>query len=469
MTLRPIAHALLVMLLWAGMGMAEGTAVEERLTQANQWLADRERWDDAIEIYRDALRQDPTLTDASIRLARVLAWQLRYDEALAVLDTLIGEAGNPEYLIERAEIYSWAGQLDAAERDFDAVLMQDPNHARAYRGLARVFMWSERKSEADRAFRRALSLEENEEARRDWDQLRSNDRPSLEPSIEFVTDSYDFDALRVGAIATFSPDFETTLSIRTNWLKIDHLAEPEFLRGDTSEKGRELGIDLERGLSELWSGRLSLAGRSWRDAPDRLIGELEFDYSGWSDMTFQIAAGHRDQWEDAHSLPALRNAIQTTYARLGVWRHLGERSELYANIEGGRLTDGNRLVGSYMEVGFAPLEQTDAQLVLSGSFASYHRHEDIYYSPELDGSLGLLARKDLALSPTLGLRLEAGAGMGSSREFGAWSSGLALRAAGILEWKFDSWALRAEGRFDQSQRAATYRTSKVGLELKRSF
>ncbi|MCP5057042.1 MAG: tetratricopeptide repeat protein [bacterium] len=469
MRLHLAACVALVVLVFAWPGKAEEAGLQKRLAQANEWLVEREHWDDAIEIYRDVLRQDPTQTDARLRLARVLAWQLHYDEALAEFDVLVGNGGDPLFLVERGEVHSWAGQLEAAERDFDSVLEQRPDNARAYRGLARVFAWSDRKSEADRAFRKALDLEEDEKARRDWEELRRDYRPFLRPGFELVSDSGDFEAMRAGAEASFSLDFDTRLFARAGWLEIDHPAEPGLLRGDSTEKGRELGFGLEHKLSESVSSRLTLSGRSWRDAPDKLIGQAEIDYAGWSDMSVQLALGHRDQWEDAHSLPALRAGIQASYARISVWRQLGERSEFYANLEAGRLTDGNRLVGSYLEVDFAPLPQTDARLVVAGSFASYHRPEDIYYSPELDGSLGLYARKDLVLTPTLELRIEAGAGAGSSREFGLWSSGPTWKARGLLQWTLGSWALRAEGTFDQSQRASTYRASKVGLELKRSF
>ena len=470
MTLRYVTCALLAFLLLAGTSRAGQDALRERLDEANGWLADRARWNDAIEVYREALHRDPTLVEVRIRLARVLAWDQRYDEALTELDVLIAAGNDPGIRVERAEIYSWAGRTEEAERDFDAVLALEPDNARAYRGLARVFAWSDRKSQADRTYRQALALEENEEARKEWDRLRRDYRPFLRPSFDFVTDSIGFDALRVNAEASLFLDLETRLYTRAGWLSVEHdTPQPELLRGSRQEKGRELAVGIERRLSEQWSSRLFVAGRSWRDAPDRLLGEVGFDYSGWSDTSIQLMLGHRDQWEDSLSLPALRAAIQTTYARVGVWRQLGERSELYGSIEGGRLTDGNRLLGSYLEVGFEPLEMTDARLVLTGNFASYHRYEDIYYSPELDGSFGLLARKNFALMPALDLRIEAGGGYGGSKEFGAWSTGVTWTARSALEWKLGSWALRAEGTFNQSQRATTYRSSRVGLQLKRSF
>lgn len=469
MRLHRFSCAFLAFLLLAGASRADPTELRERLAEADEWLADRSRWNDAIEVYREALRQDPTLADARIRLARVLAWDLRYDESLAELDLLIAAGNDPDIRVERGEIYSWAGHIAEAEQDFETVLEQQPDHARAIRGLARVFAWSDRKSQADRAFRKALALEEDADARRDWDELRKNFRPFLRAGFDFVTDSEDFNALRAGAEVSFFLDLDTRLYSRAGWLTVEHDAQPELLRGDKQETGRELAVGLERELSEQWKARLSFTGRSWRDAPDRLSGVAELDYTGWSDMALQLAVGHRDQWEDAHSLPALRAGIQTSYARVGLWRQLAERSEFYGSIEGGRLTDGNRLLGSYLEVDFAPLQVTDARLVLAGSFASYHRFDSLYYSPELDGSFGLLVRKNLALTPALNLRIEVGTGLGGSKEFGTWTQGVIWRARSVLEWDLGSWALRAEGTFDQSQRDTTYTSSRIGLLLKRSF
>ena len=69
--------------------------------------------DAAIINYRLVLEADSSNVPAQVRLAKLLSWQLKLDEALAILDPLLEK--NPdlsEAIFRKAQILSWMKRYD---------------------------------------------------------------------------------------------------------------------------------------------------------------------------------------------------------------------------------------------------------------------------------------------------------------------------------------------------------------------
>ncbi len=91
----------------------------------------------AESLLREAYPIPDDKSEVALLLGMVVAFQGRYDEALALFDQ--GLAGNPadsELRMARARVLFWQGETSAASRQLDELLAQDPQHAEA-RALAR--------------------------------------------------------------------------------------------------------------------------------------------------------------------------------------------------------------------------------------------------------------------------------------------------------------------------------------------
>src|SRR5687768_15283203 len=139
-------------------------------------LAWEKRFAESEALYRQILASDPESTNARLGLARVVMWQGRYAEAVAMFDDLEGI----EALEGRATAEYWSGDLRSAARDFRRVLAIDPN-----REFART------------------SLRE----------IESTARPSQRITIGAVHDDQPLDAMRAEVAATFFSDPLTRWSV----------------------------------------------------------------------------------------------------------------------------------------------------------------------------------------------------------------------------------------------------------------
>lgn len=110
------------------------------------WLAHAylamHRHDDALALV-EALRGQVQIGPAALAVleADILLGAGRPDEAAAVLDAIPPDlARNRDVLLRRAQMLLEAKQLDQAEAGFRAVVALEPDHARAWHGLAKVHL-----------------------------------------------------------------------------------------------------------------------------------------------------------------------------------------------------------------------------------------------------------------------------------------------------------------------------------------
>src|SRR5262249_20383731 len=77
---------------------------------ASGFMASPEQYPLAIEVYRTVLAQDAHAYVPRLKIAQLLAWSSRIDEAVAEYDVLLGQnPGDLEARLGRAEALSWGG------------------------------------------------------------------------------------------------------------------------------------------------------------------------------------------------------------------------------------------------------------------------------------------------------------------------------------------------------------------------
>jgi tetratricopeptide (TPR) repeat protein len=200
----PCIIAILVFLAGSGCPLAgEASRRSDTLPTAGQeipdWMARWElarvlsyagRHEESVTEYRKLLKERPDLPKARIELAKVLFWQKKAGEALAVLEGVDArqldvdsvllmadlyrdrksyDRAAPlyrEYLGKRpgdnparlrfAEMLSWEKQYDQSLAEYRKILAALPGDVQVRRKYAMVLMWSKRYGEAAAELRRTL-------------------------------------------------------------------------------------------------------------------------------------------------------------------------------------------------------------------------------------------------------------------------------------------------------------------------
>lgn len=232
-------------------------------------LAWEKRFTESEALYRQILAGDPRSTDAKLGLARVVMWQGRYAEAMAMFDELEGI----EALEGRATAAYWSGDLRTAARDFRRVLALD----------------------ASRAFART-SLQE----------IESTMRPSQRITVHGLRDDQPLDAARAEAAATFFSDPLTRWSVTGGTYRLD-----AGRIGETS--GQYVSIENETRLGALTLGA-SVGAFEFPDGVRRPIGSVSVRHRN---LTLRI--DHREEIASATSLRAHASSAGATLR----WSHEG--------------------------------------------------------------------------------------------------------------------------------------------------
>lgn len=93
-------------------------------------LAWRGRWDDAISVYKSALRLAPTDSDTLLGLADVQIWKQDYPGALSTLERAAAAHAAPADVLPRqAAALAGLGRIREAEKDYEAALRINPADA----------------------------------------------------------------------------------------------------------------------------------------------------------------------------------------------------------------------------------------------------------------------------------------------------------------------------------------------------
>jgi tetratricopeptide (TPR) repeat protein len=136
----------------AGKGEDTGEIIDRAITLERQ-----NHLEQAVEAFQRALEADPSSLLVKVRLAKVLSWLERYQEALDLLDQVLAEEpGHPEALFRSAQIHSWQGDYATAIPLFQRYLEIKGEDPDGLMGLARVCFWSGDADGAEEYLGRAL-------------------------------------------------------------------------------------------------------------------------------------------------------------------------------------------------------------------------------------------------------------------------------------------------------------------------
>ena len=460
-----------VALCFASLAAPAAAEPDPRVAQADALLGDADSFPRAVELYRAALADAPGDREVRQRLARVLAWSQRYDESLAEYELLADAGPAPGIAVERAEVLSWAGRSDEAIAAFEAVLALDPHDARAARGLARAYRWSGRNAPADRAYARAMALEDDPEARGEWAALRAGFPPRTGVDAELFEDSEDFRQLQTRASASFFPDLDTQVVGRAGMIDVrgPRVAAAPWL--EREDRGGELAFAAKRVLRERVEGELELGARVFREAGAFPLARGRLQVTSRRAAVLGLEVDHRDALERTGSVAALEEGLRDTTTRISLWKGLPRRFEIFADAQLGFLSDSNLRSATGATLSWQPWAERELRLLLGGGYLGYTDASELYYDPEWDGSgfVGLSHREQLPFHLTADLELRGG--FGSALQDGVRGSGPAYEAAGSLAWRVGRVRLALRASRAQSQRESSYVANRifaiVGLDLGR--
>ncbi len=261
-------------------------ALADDLRTAEQLAWDK-RFAESEAMYRRILTNNQNSNAAKLGLARVVMWQGRYGEAIALFDDLDGI----EALEGKATAEYWSGDLRGAARDFRRVLAIDAN----------------------REFSRT-SLRE----------IESTARPSQRVTVDSTRDDQPLDAVRAEVASTFFSDPLTRWSVVGGTYRLD-----AGRIGETD--GQYVALENETRIGAFTFGG-SAGVFTFPDGVRRPIGSVSVRHRA---LTLRV-----DHREEIASATSLRTHASATTATLR-WSH--DRDWIgAAEVSHRRYFDGNR-------------------------------------------------------------------------------------------------------------------------------
>jgi tetratricopeptide (TPR) repeat protein len=149
---------------------AEAVRADSSQSRAVFRLAMLLAWDgrtnDAIPLYRLYRRLEPRDTEGAIAHARALAWGGRFGESVAVDDSVLAaDATYRDAALDAAQTLAWAGRFGPSAARYRAWLAAHPDDADAELALARTLSWAGRLRDAERIYDRRAAAGSAEAAK----------------------------------------------------------------------------------------------------------------------------------------------------------------------------------------------------------------------------------------------------------------------------------------------------------------
>lgn len=342
--------------------------------QRAQQLAWQQQFVEAEALYRRILAAAPS-DEARLGLARVVLWQKRYGEAIAMFRELDGV----DALEGRATAEYWSGDLRSAARHFREVLARDPNREFARRSLA---------------------------------EIRSTARPSQRIAIDGIHDDQPLDGVRAESSATFFSDPLTRWTVSAGGYDVER-ANGEWLAIENETRTRAL----------TFGGRLGIF--AFPDGVRRPVGNASVR---WQSLTLRV-----DRREEIASATALLTHASSTTTALR-WDH--DRNWLGAvELSHRRYYDGNS-GRAFVAYAVFPLRRDAWTFWSGGSVTARDTEEsrfrligdrgryDPYWTPDdLREARAVLALERSFARGSIKLHADGGYARDRGRAFGADGSG----------------------------------------------
>ena len=354
-------------------------APDPRIGEADSLLGDADQYERAAELYRAVLLVDPGNVEVEYKLARVLSWDRHFDASVAAYDRVIAEGSIASARVERAEVLSWAERYLEAEEAFRELLVENPRDARAARGLARTLSWDGRRNQAARAYEEALHIEEDADARREWQRLLEGYRPTLHSDSDYLRDSDDFEVARTRLEQRTHLDYETQVVGSFGFINVD--TEQQGVSGD---RGYESTFGVRRSLTEKLSAELHAGVRGYENYGVFPLARAKLVYSAGEAGSYTLGLDHRDALDRTISARAAQQDIHDTSFDLSVWKPFGEHMELWAGFSGATLSDSNGRHGLQTSFTWRPWTERQLRFTASTGYVGYTINTPGYYSPRVD-------------------------------------------------------------------------------------
>lgn len=192
------------------------TLLATELQEAEAALRDQ-RHEQAIELFRAVLVEKPDSYEGLFGLARAYAFSGRHADSLEIYNKLDAlHADNADVLLGRGRVHQWLGDLLAAENDLKKALELAPAYADAWAALGRLYMQSDRREEAQRAFEKWAELSPDDpEAQRALSQARE-EAPTSRPPQDILTQQAGAENWRLRSTLSIT-DYDSS---RDNWVEI---------------------------------------------------------------------------------------------------------------------------------------------------------------------------------------------------------------------------------------------------------
>ncbi|MBO4546429.1 MAG: tetratricopeptide repeat protein, partial [Treponema sp.] len=154
---KKIAAAILCASLFASLMFAQGSKSAAYLFEEGTGFQDERDWWNASEKYQEALKINPSYTDAWFRLAQCVYQMNQSEAALEYLQSAKKYApGRSDILNLEGMALISLGRLEEAQKIFEAVLKKYPNDVDARFGLAELNLFKGRVSGAESLYSDAL-------------------------------------------------------------------------------------------------------------------------------------------------------------------------------------------------------------------------------------------------------------------------------------------------------------------------
>lgn len=101
-----------------------------------------QRYDESIAEYQKVLEEKPSLRQARLEMAKVMAWAGKTDQAQDILESFSREDLDPESRLDLADIYAAQNNYNQAVSIYETYLREHPDQDRVRLKLAQTLSWS---------------------------------------------------------------------------------------------------------------------------------------------------------------------------------------------------------------------------------------------------------------------------------------------------------------------------------------
>ncbi len=141
--------------------------IEQEKDAIPDWLARWElakalsyakRYDESVSEYKKLLKEKPSLNEARAELAKVLFWQGKNNESLAVLEQMPSKNIDDNTLIIMADLYIARKEYTKAETLYRTYLEKHPEDVKIRLKLAEMLSWVKRYNDSIVEYKAILSV-----------------------------------------------------------------------------------------------------------------------------------------------------------------------------------------------------------------------------------------------------------------------------------------------------------------------